>query len=313
MGLRTDNLTLLSNAMMTRILTDTGKRRVNGVEYTKPTGEVDRVNCRALVLACNSIETPRHLLLNNLANSSGQVGRNLTSHFGLNVQGFFPELRHRQALDDECAGTYQSLLTGLYWDQPSTKFHGTYQVQCTAGWSLMDLPVRGIKGFGKNFKRELREKSIGNARMNMQGSLLISSKKFVDVDHSRNDRYGLPLPRIHLYYEDSDIAMAQDMVEKCEEIIRAGRGEVIASPGRVTADKLVIDFNHWVGTVRMGNDAKTSVLDRFGRSHDIPNLFVGDASVFPAYPEKNPTLTNIALSWRMSEHLAELARKGELT
>jgi hypothetical protein len=53
-------------------------------------------------------------------------------------------------------------------------------------------------------------------------------------------------------------------------------------------------------------------VDRFGRSHDVPNLFIGDASVFPAYPEKNPTLTNIALSWRMSDHLVELARRGDL-
>jgi choline dehydrogenase-like flavoprotein len=313
MGLRTGNLTLLSDAMMTRILTDAGKRRISGVEFTKSTGEVDRVNCRALVLACNSIETPRQLLLSGLANSSGQVGRNLTSHFGLNVQGYFPELRNRQSLDDECAGAYQSLLTGLYWDKPATKFQGTYQVQCTAGWALMDLPVRGIKGYGKRFKSELREKCAGNARMNMQGTLLISSKKFVDLDETRKDRYGLALSRIHLHYEDSDVAMAQDMVEKCEDIIRAGRGEVIASPGKVTADKLMIDFNHWVGTVRMGNDPKTSVLDRFGRSHDIPNLFIGDASVFPAYPEKNPTLSNIALSWRMAEHLSELAKKGELS
>jgi choline dehydrogenase-like flavoprotein len=148
--------------------------------------------------------------------------------------------------------------------------------------------------------------------MNMQGSLLISPRKYVDLDPTRKDRFGLALPRIHLHYEDSDVAMAQDMVETCEAIIRVGRGEVIATPGTVTADKLIIDFNHWVGTVRMGTDTKTSALDRFGRSHDIPNLFVGDASVFPAYPEKNPTLTNIALSWRMADHLAELARKGEL-
>ena len=106
--------------------------------------------------------------------------------------------------------------------------------------------------------------------------------------------------------------MAQDMVEKCEDIIRAGQGEVISSPGKITHRDLVIDQNHWVGTARMGKDPKTSVVDPFGRSHDIPNLFIGDASVFAAYPEKNPTLTNIALSWRMADHLAELARKGEL-
>jgi choline dehydrogenase-like flavoprotein len=76
--------------------------------------------------------------------------------------------------------------------------------------------------------------------------------------------------------------------------------------------KLIIDYNHWVGTVRMGTDRRTSPLDTWGRSYDVPNLFVGDASVFPAYPEKNPVLTNITLSWRMSEHLAALAKKGEL-
>jgi len=319
-ALRTGNLTVLTEAMMTRILMDLSGRRISGIEYTKPSGAVDRVLCRTLVLACNSIETPRHLLLNRtrefpngLANSSGQVGRNLSSHFGVTVTAFYPELRNRAHLNDESAGAYQSLLTGLYWDRPHPKFQGTYQVQNTAGWALFDLPVRQVKGFGREFKRELREKNVGNARMNMQGALLISSKKFVDLDPERKDRYGLNLPRITLHYEDNDIAMAQDMVEKSEEIIRAGGGQVISSPGRITRDKLQIDYNHWVGTVRMGNDPKTSVLDKYGRSHDIPNLFVGDASVFSAYPEKNPTLTNIALSWRMSDHLVELGRKGELS
>jgi choline dehydrogenase-like flavoprotein len=135
----------------------------------------------------------------------------------------------------------------------------------------------------------------------------------MDLDPEKKDRYGLNVSRIHLHYEDSDVAMAQDMVNTCEDIIRAGGGEVMSTPGKVNTAKLEIDYNHWVGTVRMGKDPKTSVLDTFGRSHDVPNLFVGDASVFPAYPEKNPTLTNIALSWRMSDHLAELARKGELS
>ncbi len=81
LALQTGNLTLLTDAMMTRIVTDTARRRVTGVEYTNGAGAVERVDCRALVLACNSIETPRQLLINKLANSSGQVGRNLTSHF----------------------------------------------------------------------------------------------------------------------------------------------------------------------------------------------------------------------------------------
>jgi choline dehydrogenase-like flavoprotein len=148
--------------------------------------------------------------------------------------------------------------------------------------------------------------------MDMQGSLFPSPDTFVDLDPDRKDRHGLPLPRVHLKYGPNDIAMAKDMVETCVEIIEAAGGKVYSRPARITAHELGIDSNHWVGTMRMGTDPKRSVLNTFGQSHDIPNLFVGDSSVFSAYPEKNPTLTNIALSWRMSDHLAEMAKKGEL-
>jgi len=147
----------------------------------------------------------------------------------------------------------------------------------------------------------------------MQGSLLVSCRKFVDLDQDRHDKSGVPLPRVHLHYEDSDLAMANDMIRTSEEVIRAAGGEVLSTPGEATVSKLVIDSNHWVGTARMGKDPKTSVVTTEGQSHDIPNLFIGDASVFAAYPEKNPTLTNIALSWRTAEHLAQKARKGELS
>jgi choline dehydrogenase-like flavoprotein len=172
--------------------------------------------------------------------------------------------------------------------------------------------VRNLPGYGAGFKRELREKNAASALMNMQGSLIISPKKFVDLDPERKDRFGQSLPRVHLHYEQNDIAMAADMVATCEEIIRESRGEVISTPGSITANKLQIDYNHWVGTARMGTDPRTSVVSRYGQSHEIPNLFIGDASVFAAYPEKNPTLTNIALSWRMSDYLAEKFRLREL-
>ena len=108
-------------------------------------------------------------------------------------------------------------------------------------------------------------------------------------------------------------AMAQDMVETCEEIIQAAGGEILRTPGTVTRDKLGIDSNHWVGTVRMGTNPAASVVNPDCQSHEIPNLFIGDASVFPSYPEKNPTLTNIALSWRTSELLIEKFRRREFS
>ncbi len=318
LGLKTGNLKLFTEAMMTRILMDDSGRRVAGIEYNSSKGAIHKLDCKALALACSTVETARHLLLNHtrefpngLANGSGQVGRNLTSHFGVEVIGYFHELRHRDASNDDGTDYFHSLLTGLYWDLPNPNFEGTYQVQCGAGLQP-GLIFKDVPGFGSQLKRELREKNAGHVNMGMQGSLMISSKKYVDLDPQRKDAYGLNLPRVHLHYEANDAAMAQDMVEVCEEVIRAAGGEVLYTPGKVTADRLSIDYNHWVGTARMGSDPKNSVVNPYGQSHEIRNLFIGDASVFPAYPEKNPTLTNIALSWRMGEHLVDLFRRGEL-
>ncbi|MEO5951036.1 MAG: GMC oxidoreductase, partial [Chloroflexia bacterium] len=312
LALKTGNLTVFTNSTMIRILLGREANRVSGIEYESAAGSIEKLEGRTLVLACSAIETARMLLASNIANSSGEVGRNLTSHFGVTVLGLFPELAKRNHSDDAGTGYYHSLLTGLYWDKPNFNFEGTYQVQCGSGIPPQRLFYRGEKGFGAAYKAELFRKNVCHAGMNMQGSLLVSNRKYIDLDPGRQDRYGTPFPRIHLHYEDADIAMAQDCVNTCEEIIRAGKGEILSSPGRVRREDLVIDLNHWVGTTRMGTDPKRSVVNTDCQSHDLPNLFIGDASVFPVYPEKNPTLTNIALSWRMSERLAAKLAKKEI-
>jgi len=249
---------------------------------------------------------------NGLANGSGQAGKNLTSHFGLTVIGYFPELRGRNVSADEGTGYYHSLLTGMYWDKPNPNFEGTYQVQCGAGYTPSTFQYRDMPGYGAQFKKDLIERNVCSAGMNMQGTLRQSPRKFVDLDSERKDRFGVPLPRIHLHYEQNDLNMARDVVEKCTQIIEAGGGKVISQPRAITPENMQIDYNHWVGTARMGRDARTSVVNPFGQSHEVKNLFLADASVFPAYPEKNPVLTIAALSWRMSEYLSAQAKKGNL-
>jgi choline dehydrogenase-like flavoprotein len=310
-ALKTGNLTLLTETRMTRIITDSSKRKITGIEYVGKNGQTSGLQCRVLVLACSTVETARMLLVSGLANSSGQVGRNLMSHFGVTVIALFPELRGRDGSRDEGTDYYHSLLTGLYWEKPSKDFEGTYQVQCASGLQRF-LPVRDVPGFGESFKRDLLEKNLISANMNMQAMMLPSPRTFVDLATDRKDAHGVPLPRVHLHYGPNELAMARDMVNTCEEVIRATKGEVHSKPREITAAQMVIDSNHWAGTARMGKDPKTSAVNTDGQSHDIPNLFIADASVFPAYPEKNPTLTNIALSWRTSERLAEKMRRREL-
>jgi len=132
LALKTRNLTLRTESTMTRILLDESHRKITGIEYNNARGNVERILCKALVLACSTVETARHLLLNKtsefpggLANGSGQVGKNLTSHFGLDVVGYFPELRNRDVSKDNGTDYFHSLLTGLYWDKANPTFEGT--------------------------------------------------------------------------------------------------------------------------------------------------------------------------------------------
>jgi choline dehydrogenase-like flavoprotein len=133
--------------------------------------------------------------------------------------------------------------------------------------------------------------------------------------------------RFHWQWGENEIKMAQDMRETFRSIIESAGGTVIAgtrrhpqagaalgSPAEQRAAHLsepgaVI---HELGTVRMGNDRKTSVLNRNCQAHDVKNLFVADAAPFVTNPDKNPTLTIMALSWRTSEYLLDQAKKGEL-
>ncbi|MBC8166423.1 MAG: GMC family oxidoreductase, partial [Bryobacteraceae bacterium] len=296
MAMKTGNLTLFLNSTMTRIRMDEKANRVRGIEYHDPEGKVQQLDSKVLVLSCSAVETARHLLINRLANSSGQVGRKLTSHFGLTVIGLFPQIKGRDQSNDDGTDFFHSLLTGLYWDKPNPAFEGTYQVQCGSGVHPSRLPIRNVPGFGIDLKKQISEMNSCHALMNMQGSLLVSGKKFVDLDTEKRDRFGLALPRVHLHYEDSDVAMARDMVATSEDIIKAAGGRIWSSPGEISAKTLVIDQNHWVGTCGMGTDPTRSVVNTLGQTHDIPNLWIGDASVFAAYPEKNPTLSNVALT-----------------
>ncbi|MEJ7609326.1 MAG: hypothetical protein WKF37_24395, partial [Bryobacteraceae bacterium] len=117
---------------------------------------------------------------------------------------------------------------------------------CGSGVHPTRLGIRNAPGIGVALKKEIRELNTIHAGMNMQGSLLVSARKYLDLDTSRKDAFGLPLPRIHLHYEDSDLAMARDMVSTSKEIINAAGGRVFAEPREINAENLVIDSNHWV-------------------------------------------------------------------
>jgi choline dehydrogenase-like flavoprotein len=145
--------------------------------------------------------------------------------------------------------------------------------------------------------------------------MIPNADTYCEIDPSVVDKWGIPVLRFHFAWSDNEIKMAKDMQETFRSIIETAGGTYssVAVPGNLPYGLNVGGrIIHELGTVRMGDDPKTSVLNKNSQAHDVSNLFVNDAASFVTNPDKNPTLSIMALSWKASEHLLDAARKGEV-
>ena len=122
--------------------------------------------------------------------------------------------------------------------------------------------------------------------------------------------------RFHWQWSDNEIKMAKDMQETFRAIVEAGGGTFYSKVESDGPNAYGIEDGgviiHELGVVRMGKNPKTSALNGYCQAHDVKNLFVTDAASFVSNPDKNPTLTIMALTWRASEYLLDEAKKGNL-
>jgi choline dehydrogenase-like flavoprotein len=131
----------------------------------------------------------------------------------------------------------------------------------------------------------------------------------VDLDPVVKDAWGIPALRFHYRFGENELAMAKDMTDTAEEMLKAAGCEDIS----VTNEPLPEGWSiHELGTARMGTDPKKSVTNSFGQTHDVKNLFVVDGSIFVSAGCQNPTWTILALSWRASDYIVEQARTSNV-
>jgi choline dehydrogenase-like flavoprotein len=146
--------------------------------------------------------------------------------------------------------------------------------------------------------------------MTTRAEMLPRFENYVEIDPDGVvDAWGIPALKIHCQFSDNEREMARDAAETSEEILRAAGAEVVSSGGRMTVPGRII---HELGTARMGNDRKTSVLNKFNQSHDVKNLFVVDGAAFCNTANQNPTLTILALTMRACDYLADEYKRGKL-
>jgi choline dehydrogenase-like flavoprotein len=130
----------------------------------------------------------------------------------------------------------------------------------------------------------------------------------MDLDPEVKDPYGIPVARIHFEWDENVLKMWEHSKEICAAALKAAGGEYTES---ADAPEIPGWSLHEVGTCRMGNDPKKFVTNRFGQTHDVPNLYVCDASVFLNSTDKTTTISIMAFTLRTSEHLVENFRRGD--
>ncbi len=313
----TGNLTLRTNSLAREIVVDPHTGKASGVHFVDSQTMKDyTVHAKAVIVAASTLESARLLLLsksrlypNGLANSSGHVGHNFCEHvMGPHVIGqAVDRIGMPPTLDDgRPGGFYLTRFRNLEEKHP--KFIRGYGFEGGSGSSMFP-PGTDNPGFGASFKEEIRKNQGSYIGMGAFGEVLSRYENFVDLDPVVKDKWGVPALRFHYKFGDNEHNMAKDMKDTAQEMFEAAGLKIIYVSDRVLTEGWSI---HELGTARMGNDPKTSVLNQFQQSHDVKNLFVVDGSAFVNASCQNPTWTIMALCWRSCDYLADQMAKNEL-
>ena len=283
------------NCMVSRIHLG-ADRRVTGVSYFDPNGKERFQKARAVIVSGYSIETPRLLFNsacpgfeNGLANSSDCVGRYLMAQAGNVVLGRFDELiRMYKAPPAHC------MTEEFYETDPKRDFVRGFAIQ-----SVGPLPI----AFAKQMMKAKGAWGWGMRRIGMDynhwasiavlGELLPNAENRVQLSEVK-DALGLPVAKVTFNLYDNDQKLIAFARKKTEEVMWAAGAKEVVQEAR---------YAHLVGAARMGDDPETSVVDRYGRTHDIANLFICDGSIMPTQGSANPGLTIQALAARTADYL----------
>lgn len=309
-ALKSGKLTLQQNSIVYELAVSP-EARVNEVRYfDRETRSEGVARGRSVVVACACAQSIALLLMSKssrfptgLGNSNGQVGKNFIPHINAGFEVFLEEMKGKPEANEQGFLDHAyipSFMHNKKRDYPrSFGIQFGYQNQRSIGWA------RSVKGMGRSYKEAIKARFPAYLTFSPYQELLPNADSYVDIDSDNPDEYGLPSARRHWKLSDTDWRLHNDMKKWCLAILESSKSEIHSvSSGPTT--------NHEIGGCRMGNDPRTSVLDKFCRSHDVPNLYVVDASVFPSASEKNPTHTIMALASRTADHIADRLQKREI-
>jgi choline dehydrogenase-like flavoprotein len=317
-----------------REVTTNEEGKATGVSYiSKDDRKEYQLKGKVVVLAASACSSARILLNskskqhpNGLGNSSNVVGKYLHDSTGSSRAGFIPGLMNRKVYNEDGVGGMH-VYTPWWLDNKNLDFPRGYHIEV---WGGMRMPNYGfgfnanefnkffnlpIGGYGESLRKDVKKYYGSVLGFGGRGEAVAREDNYCEIDPTTVDQFGIPVLRFNYKWSDFERNQAKHMQSTFEELIHNMGGEVLGdSPSKEEDYGLLSPGSiiHEVGTTRMGDDPKKSVVNKFQQLHDVNNVFITDAGPFVSQGDKNCTWTILALSWRASDYIVEQLKQQNI-
>lgn len=337
-AIATGNVDLVTFAMAREVLTD-DSGLATGVSYVSTQDMQEyQVEGKVVILAASACESARLMLNsksaqhpNGIGNSSDVVGKYLHDSTGASMGGYLPKLLGRKRYNEDGVGGMH-VYTPWWGDNKKLDFARGYHIEY---WGGMQQPAYGFGfgvegqndkfaingktkeagGYGASLKEDVRYLYGASVGMAGRGEALALASNYCEIDPSVVDKFGIPVLRFNTKYSEQEVNQAKHMKESFKEIMHK-MGAVITWGDDTAATEYGLanpgNIIHEAGTIRMGDDKKTSALNKWSQAHDCKNLFNVDGGQFVSQGDKNITWTILALSMRASEYIVDQLKKQNI-
>jgi choline dehydrogenase-like flavoprotein len=316
------NLTIQCNAVVHQVDVDKTGRATGVSFFDRQSGKQSSVKGKVVALAAGTCSSVR-ILLNSrnslfpdgVGNSSGLLGKYLMDTVEYSLTAQIPALEKLPMQNDDGIFTPHIYVPWwLYKEQAAGKlgFPRGYHIEPRGGRRMPGMNVggyvdRGSATYGASLRDEVRRKYGSYISLAGEGEMIPNDESYCDLDPVAKDKWGVPVLRFHWKWSEHEKRQAAHMRETFNEVFHLLGGAPDGAPLEMPTGGEAV---HEVGGARMGSSPKDSVVDSFGQCWDIKNLFVLDGATFVSSPDKNPTLTILALASRGSARMVELARQN---
>ena len=309
--MRKDNFTLKTRCEVLKVLLDSTGKKATGVLYIDEQGQEWEQPAEMVILCAFAFNNVHMMLLSGIGkpydpkSNSGVVGRNYAYQIVSSVNVFYDDKYTNTFVGAGALGMGIDEFNGDNFDHGGLGFIGGGYLAC---WTTNGRPIethptpKGTPRWGGKWKKAVADNYLKQTSISTHGAVMSFRDNYLDLDPTYRDVYGNPMLRLTFDYKDNERKMSDYLTDRATEIAKAMKGREIAVNKRTGPYSIVpYQTTHNTGGAAMGTDPKTSAVNQYLQSWDVPNVFVMGASVFPQNPGYNPTGTIGALTYRAAD------------